>query len=86
MAPQPDLTEFYKLSKPRKPPCQLRLILEGEITPKLSADEGDQLRAACEADRGIITSAAIQAWLAAKGHEINVNRISNHRRGVCDCE
>ena len=84
--PKPDLTEFFKLSKPKKPPCQIGLILSGDISPALSAPERDQLRAACNADRGIITASAIQTWLAQRDHEVNTNRISNHRRGVCTCE
>jgi hypothetical protein len=81
----PDLTEFYRLSKPRKPPCQLGLILAGEITPRLKSDQAEQLEAALTTDAGIITSSAIVAWLKTRGHDTNTNRISNHRRGVCTC-
>lgn len=81
----PDLTEFYKLSKPKKPPCQIGLILSGEITPKLSGEETEQLKAALKADSGIITAGAIEGWLKARGHDTNSVRISNHRRGTCSC-
>jgi hypothetical protein len=80
-----DLTEFFKLSKPKKPPCQLGLILSGKITPKLSAEEKGQLEGACQIDKGIITASAISEWLKGRGHEVNTNRISNHRRGICTC-
>lgn len=82
---KPDLSAFYALSKPRKPPCQIGLILSGEITPKLSATEVEQLDAALKTDRGIITASAIQTWLVERGHDAGVNRISTHRRGVCTC-
>ena len=83
--PKPDLTEFFKLSKPKKPPCQVGLILSGDLTPKLSPDEAEQLSAALTTDKGIITAGAIQSWLDARGHSVNTNRISNHRRKVCTC-
>lgn len=82
---QPDLSEFYKLSKPKSPPCQVGLILSGEVAPKLKPAEVEQLEAALCTDNGIITGTAIQQWLASRGHDTNVNRISNHRRGVCRC-
>ena len=85
MPTKPDLTEFFKLSKPKKAPCQIGLILDREITPKLKGEEADQLRAALATDKGIITATAIQEWLKARSHEVSVNRISNHRRGVCTC-
>lgn len=84
-ASSPDLTEFFKLSKPKKPPCQLGLILSGDLTPKLKPAERDQLDAALKTDRGVITAAAIQQWLESRGHEVNPTRISNHRRKVCTC-
>lgn len=81
----PDLTEFFRLSKPKKPPCQIGLILDGQITPKLDPEEYQQLRAALGTDGGIITASAIVQWLKERGHDTNANRISNHRRGVCTC-
>lgn len=85
MADKPDLTEFFKLSKPKKPPCQIGLILSGDLMPKIGAEERTQLEAACSADRSIITAGAIQGWLEARGHNVNPTRISNHRRGTCTC-
>lgn len=82
---QPDLSEFHKLSKPRKPPCEIGLILSRELGPKLADDEVEQLRAALASDRGVITSGAIQAWLYQRAHEVTVNRVATHRRGVCTC-
>lgn len=85
MATKPDLTEFYALSKPKKPPCQIGLILAGEFSPKLKPQECEQLRAALDTDAGIITASAIVQWLKARGIETNTNRVSNHRRRVCTC-
>jgi len=82
---KPDLSAFYALSKPRKPPCQIGLILSGDVTPKLDPEAVEQLDAALKTDRGIITASAIQTWLAEHGHDAGVNRISTHRRGVCTC-
>lgn len=81
----PDLTEFFKLSKPKRPPCQIGLILSGQVSPKLKPEEAEQLTAACAADKGVITGGAIAEWLKQRDHEVSVNRISNHRRGVCTC-
>lgn len=86
MTTKPDLSEFYRLSKPKKPPCQIGLILSGEITPKLKPEAREQLRAALDTDAGIITAGAVVAWLKERGHDTNANRISNHRRGVCTCD
>lgn len=82
---QPDLAEFYALSKPKSPPCQIGLILDG-AEPKLSGEEIEQLTAALDTDKGFITGAAIQSWLKERGHATNVQRISNHRRGICSCD
>lgn len=85
MAAKPDLSEFYRLSKPKSPPCQVGLILNGEVTPQLKAPEAEQLKAALNTDSGIITASAVVQWLGERGHETNTNRVSNHRRGVCNC-
>lgn len=81
----PDLSEFFKLSRPKKPPCQLGIILSRAAKPQLSETEAEQLRAALATDVGIITAAAIVAWLEARGHEVTFAKITNHRRGRCSC-
>lgn len=81
----PDLSEFYRLSKPKSPPCQIGLILRGEVTPKLGPAEVGRLQAALDTDGGIITASAVVKWLADRGHDSNTNRVSNHRRDVCNC-
>ena len=80
MGNTPDLSEFYKLSRPKKPPCQIGFI-KAQLPPK----EADQLEAAIKTDRAIITAAAIVDWLKARGHDCNSTRVSNHARGVCTC-
>lgn len=80
-AKQPDLSEFYRLSKPKKPPCQIGFVL-GE----LGDTEREQLKAALALDVGIITAAAIVEWLKARGHDTTFAKITNHRRGACSCE
>lgn len=88
MAPksQTDLTEFLTLSKPKKATCPVGLILTGNAVPLLKDEEIEQLEAALSTDVGIITGAAIQGWLKARGHETNPQRISNHRRRTCTCD
>lgn len=84
-ATKPDLSEFYKLSRPKKPPCQIGLILERKFSPDLSTEDAERLRAALAEDKAIITSSAIVEWLKARGIDTNINRVSTHRRGVCSC-
>lgn len=76
----PDLSEFYKLSRPKKPPCQV-----GHARAQLKPDEQTQLDAAVGTDKGIITSGAIQHWLKARKHDVSVPAISMHRAGRCTC-
>ena len=54
-----DLSEFYKLSRPKKRACQINLILTGQVSPQLSDDELKQLRDALDTDSGIISPGAI---------------------------
>lgn len=75
-----DLSEFYKLSRPRRPPCAV-----GVVAVQLSEVEQAKLKAACGADPGIITASGIRDWLDARGHQVSVPAISNHRRKVCSC-
>lgn len=76
----PDLSEFYKLSKPRRKPCAI-----GHVKTLLPKREAEQLDAALALDKGIITGAAIREWLKARDHILNDAVISSHRRGVCSC-
>jgi hypothetical protein len=76
----PDLTEFYKLARPKKPPCQI-----GHIKTLLPKKEAGELQAACEVDKGIINTGAIREWLAARDHEVSVAAITNHRQSNCSC-
>lgn len=80
----PDLSEFVAMSAPKKLKCQVGMVLDGE-KPALTVGESDQLRAALATDKGIITNAAVSAWLEKRGHEVNYQRIANHRNGKCSC-
>ena len=80
MPKKPDLSEFFKLSKPRRKPCGI-----GHVKTLLSETEVEQLDAALAHDKGIITGAAIREWLRARGHAVNDAVISSHRRRVCTC-
>lgn len=76
----PDLSEFYKLAKPKRPPCHV-----GHAIERLSAPEVDQLAAACAVDSGIINTGAIVEWLKRRGHVVSVSRVTAHRKGTCSC-
>lgn len=80
MSKTPDLSEFFKLAQPKRPPCQV-----GFAMSQLSQDEAAQLDAACKADSGIINAGAIVKWLELRGVDISQQRIVNHRLGKCTC-
>lgn len=77
---EPDLSEFYKLSRPKKPPCQV-----GHARSQLKPEEREQLDAALETDKGLITSGAVQHWLKARKQSVSVPAISAHRAERCTC-
>ena len=76
----PDLSEFEKLSQPRRKPCAVGHALES-----LDRQEAEQLAAAIGADQGVITNAAIQKWLEPRGYRTSAQAISSHRKGTCRC-
>jgi hypothetical protein len=82
----PDLSEFYRLSKPKKPPCKLGLLLSP--AGKLSPQERVNLHAALATDNSIVTSKAIIERLEELKVklEINTNNIVSHRGRKCTCE
>jgi hypothetical protein len=77
-----DLSEFYKYSQPKRPPCKVGAVLD-----LLRGEPKKQLIAALEIDGSIITGAAICTWIESRKSEIPVTptAISNHRRKVCSC-
>lgn len=80
MADSPDLTEFFKLSRPKKPPCKVGFALS-----KLKGEQREQLRSAIDTDPGIITNAAIVEWMKPRGHVMHVAAVVSHRKGNCSC-
>lgn len=76
----PDLTEFFKLSHPRRKPCPVAHALE-----QVSEEEGQQLLAALAADKGIITAGAIEQWLKKRGLTGTAAAVASHRREACRC-
>jgi hypothetical protein len=82
---KPDLTEFYKLSKPKKPPCKIGLVLQ--TAGMLKVQERIDLQGALAVDTNIITPKAIIEWLDKRntGLEFNSNNIVNHRSRKCTC-
>ena len=76
----PDLSEFFKYSRPKQKPCALGFARE-QLPPK----ERDALDAALADQRGLITSSAIRQWLSLREHAVNDASVTAHRRGVCSC-
>lgn len=79
---KPDLSEFFKHSRPKKPPCKIGFLIDQQ---ELSPEEVEQLQAACDQDKGLITGGAIQKWLAERGHDTSIPAITAHRTKVCTC-
>lgn len=78
--PQVDLSEFFRLSRPKKPPCKV-----GWARGQLVESERAQLDAACATDKGLITAQAVVEWLAKRGHEVNTSAVVAHRAEKCSC-
>lgn len=85
VTPTPDLTEFYKYSRPKKPPCKVGIVLG--TGSKLNKQARVDLVGALAIDNAIIPSRAIIDWLDARptGLEFNPNNIASHRKGTCTC-
>lgn len=79
-ASRPDLSAYFKLAQPKRPPCKIAWIRE-----QLDNQEQLNLDAACGTDAGLINSGAIRDRLAAFGHDVSIVAVANHRRGICRC-
>ena len=75
-----DLSEFFRLSRPRKKPCAV-----GYAASQVKAPERAKLDAACATDAGIITNAAVTEWLATRGQVVSVSAVVAHRKRTCSC-
>lgn len=75
-----DLSEFERLSTPRKPPCQVGVARE-----KLQPAERAQLDAALAADKSEINTGAIRTWLKRREHTVSISAVTYHRAGACTC-
>lgn len=78
--PNVDLSEFVKLSKPKRRPCAIATALT-QLKPAAAAE----LKAAVALDQGIITNAAIEQWLGARGIQTTSQAVSSHRKATCTC-
>lgn len=77
---QPDLSEFFKLSRPKRKPCSIGFALS-----QLKPADREQLQAALDTDQGIITNAAVEGWLKGRDLITTVSAVVNHRKGRCTC-
>lgn len=77
-----DLTEFFKLSRPKSPPCKL-----GPVLAELPDEDRARFDAACETDVNVITNQALALWLDrhVKGQSVNWQNCSHHRTRKCSC-
>lgn len=80
MASGPDLSEFFKLSRPKKPPCKV-----GFVISKLKDDERAQLETALSTEKNLITASAIVQWCERRKQQVSINNVSNHRARKCTC-
>jgi hypothetical protein len=81
-ASKPDLSEFYKYSRPKRPPCRI-----GHALTLLSKPDQTRLQAALDTDKNLITAGAIITWLEARDIK-NINGaspITAHRKHTCTC-
>lgn len=78
---QPDLSEFFKYSRPRRAPCRL-----GHAMTQLSDGDLVSVNAALDADKNLITSQAIIIWFEKRGvTRVSSPSIVNHRKKCCSC-
>lgn len=77
-----DLTEFYRYSKPKKPPCKIGVALA-----KMKPQPRAQLTAALATDNSVITAMAVVTWLEKRVPELDyvAQNITSHRQGKCSC-
>ena len=79
---KPDLTAFYRLSRPKRKPCSVGIILS-----TIKGQDLVDLEAALKIDGGIIPPGAIVEWvdLLKIGMETTATSVSNHRTRKCSC-
>ena len=76
----PDLTEFFKYSRPKRPPCKVAWALT-----QIKAAEKDQFVGALDTDKGIIPAGAVVEWLSKRDIDLSHQHIVNHRSKKCTC-
>jgi hypothetical protein len=81
----PDLSAYYKHSRPKKPPCKFSFLLSADSP--LSKKQQVELAAALDADKSIVTATAIIEVLKELNVEIefSTNNITHHRARKCSC-
>lgn len=78
---KPDLTEFYKYSKPKRPPCKV-----GAVLGELGREPKKQLVAALATDSSLITPSAVVTWMEKRCElHFSPQNVINHRNGRCTC-
>ena len=84
MVAKPDLGEFDRLVADghvgKSKPCGVRVVLD-----TLDLQDRVNLEAALACPQSEYPAAAIMAWAARRGRELNAVSIGCHRRGKCSC-
>lgn len=76
----PDISEFVRLSRPKRKPCGI-----GIIVPDLKPADRNALTLALEDTTGRVNTRGIREWFHRRGHTVTDNAIVNHRKGQCSC-
>jgi hypothetical protein len=81
-AATPDLSEFYKYSRPKRPPCRV-----GHALTQLKPADRKAAEAALDQDKNLITAAAIVTWFEKRGiKDFNTSAaLLGHRKHTCTC-
>lgn len=75
-----DLTEFERLSAPKKKPCPVPDAIAG-----LKRKDATDVKGALERPAVAITNTAISKWFEIRGVAIGHATIRSHRCGSCTC-
>lgn len=79
---KPDLSEFYKLSRPDKPPCKVGAALDQleDLTDR------ENCEAALDAGKDVITASAITKWFETRDITfVTFPAVASHRAKTCTC-
>ena len=82
-AAAPDLSEFFKYSRPKRPPCKVGYAL----TQLKSSKDRALALAALATDSNLITPSAVTTWFEKRGIDTitSTGSVIAHRKKKCTC-